>query len=172
MEKNFSDYPDTNWVNTKNNKITHSVTTSVEAMAFLMVTSISLVNNPANFINTTSPKQQIFKNFRRKSDVNMSNNKNTSTQEVRQKDIDHVQAIEDEKISNTNKNVDKIEQNLTKKIDDTKKSLEKAITESEKSVNQRIDDLKDANEKSLNKTMTLVTVIIAILQLFTSWFFR
>lgn len=172
MEKNFSDYPDTNWVNTKNNKITHSVTTSVEAMAFLMVTSISLVNNPANFINTTSPKQQINKNFRRKSDVNMSNNKNTSTQEVRQKDIDHVQAIEDEKISNTNKNVDKIEQNLTKKIDETEKNLEKAIKESKKSLNQRIDDLKDANDKSLNKTMTLVTVIIAILQLFTSWFFR
>lgn len=165
MEENISNYQGINWVNIKNNKIGHSLTVSVETMAFLMVTSVPLVNNSTNFINPTSPKQQIIKNIRGRSDVSMSNNKNTSTQEVRQKDIDDAQAIEDVKINELNKRLDKLENNLIMHIDKTKKDLDNSITEAETRLNERIDRIIDENDKNFDRKMRWLTLFIAILQL-------
>ena len=132
MEEYISNYQGINGVNIKNNKGSHSLTVSVETMAFLTITSVPLVNNSENFINPTSPKQQIIKNIRRKSDVSMSNSKNASTQEVRQKDIDDAQAIEDEKI-------DKYYKLLDQKIDLKYENLSSQINNTEKKINQNID---------------------------------
>lgn len=156
MEENISNYQGINGVNIKSNKGSHSLTASVETMAFLMVTSVPLVNNSTNFINPISPKQQIIKNIRRKSDVSMSNNKNTSTQEVRQKDLDNLEKIVDGHFDTLKVDLNRVEQNeqthfdfLSEKINDVKTSVEK------------ID--KNANEMKIAKLSFKAKIWVAVL---------
>ena len=152
MEEYISNCQGINGVNIKNNKGSHSLTASVETMAFLTITSVPLVNNSGNFINQTSPKQQIIKNIRRKSDVSMSNSKNASTQEVRQKDIDDAQAIEDEKI-------DKYYKLLDQKIDLKYENLSSQINNTEKKINQNID----ARNKRTTWIISGISIAVTIL---------
>lgn len=149
MEENISNYQGINWINTKNNRIGHSITVTVGTMAFFIVTGAPLVNNSAKFINTTSPKQQIIKNFRRKSDVNMSNNKNTPAQEVRQKDLDDLEKIVNGHFETLHVDIERIEQNdkihfttLKDEINDLKTSISNVNNDLKTSVSNVNNDLK------------------------------
>ena len=152
MEEYISNYQGINGVNIKNNKGSHSLTVSVETMAFLTITSVPLVNNSENFINQTSPKQQIIKNIRRKSDVSMSNSKNASTQEIRQKDIDDAQAIEDEKI-------DKYYKLLEQKIESKYEYLSSQINSTKDQINQNVD----ARNKRTTRIISGISIGVALL---------
>lgn len=167
MEENISNYQGINWINTKNNRIGHSITVTVEAMAFLIVSGTPLVNNSAKFINATSPKQQIIKNFRRKSDVNMSNNKNTPTQEVRQKDLDDLEKIVNGHFETLHVDIKRIEQNdrihfttLKDEINDLKTSISNVSNELKTYIGKSFDAANDRQiANSSSKTQILAAKI-------------
>lgn len=128
----------------------------IEAVAFFMIASASLVNNPTNYVNP-NPKQQIIQNVQEKGDVDMSNNKDTSTQEIRQKDLDSLKEIEEAKINGLDDKFEQSEKNIKDIINKSENNINKRID----ALNTRIDDLTKTMDRDLKIVAGVLTLAIA-----------
>ena len=121
-----------------------------------MIASASLVNNPTNYVNP-KPKQQIIQNVQEKGDVDMSNNKDTSTQEIRQKDLDSLKEIEEAKINGLDDKFEQSEKNIKDIINKSENNINKRID----ALNTRIDDLTKTMDRDLKIVAGVLTLAIA-----------
>lgn len=97
-----------------------------------------------NTINASNEKISSNSNYANKvvgSEITMTNKHTYSTQQVRQKDIDDAQAIEDAKIKAVTTRIDDLENHMDKRFDSLYKSM----------------------EMKLNRDSILVTIIIPII---------
>lgn len=132
--------------NTKRHKKGQTAVARIEAAAFLMIASAPLVNNSTNYANP-KPKQQIIQNVQEKGDVNMSKDKETSTQEVRQKDLDSLEELFDQKLRTVNEHIDGKFNLLNQKIEETQKDIDKEA---------------DRRYRRTNWTIAIVGIVVPI----------
>lgn len=104
------------------------------------------VSNSMNYANP-KPKQQIIQNVQEKGDVNMSKDKETSTQEVRQKDLDSLEELFDQKLRTVNEHIDGKFNLLNQKIEETQKDIDKEA---------------DRRYRRTNWTIAIVGIVVPI----------
>ena len=143
----------------------HAVTAPIETAAFFIFASSAVVSNLSNYIEK-EPKQQIIQNVQEKGDVDMSNNKDTSTQEVRQKDLDSLEKMVNEKLKTSTTYVDGKFNTSSTYIDGKFDTLTAYIDGKFDTLNQKIDEIESNINKEVdrrNKRTNLLVAIIGIL---------
>ncbi|MCO6528640.1 MAG: hypothetical protein J6565_07625 [Lactobacillus sp.] len=148
--ENTNFYNDQNLIEIKNkshHKKGQLAVAPIEAAAFFMIASASLVNSSTNYISE-KPKQQIIQAVQEMSDVDMSNDKSTSTQEVRQKDLDNLEKLFEQKIETINEHIDGQFNLLNQKIEATINELNKEA---------------DRRYKRINFTIAIVGIVAPII---------
>ena len=134
----------------------HAVTAPIETAAFFIFASSAVVSNLSNYIEK-EPKQQIIQNVQEKGDVDMSNNKDTSTQEIRQKDLDSLKDIEEDNINGLDDKFEQSEKNIKDIINKSENNINKRID----ALNTRIDDLTKTMDRDLKIVAGVLTLAIA-----------
>lgn len=138
------------------------VTAPIETAAFFIFASSAVASNLSNYIEK-EPKQQLIEYAQEKGDVDMSNNKETSIQEVRQQDIDNIKELIKEQIKTVNANINttSVTENLHyKKLNSDVQDVKKSIDSIKK---EAVDYAKQISDEQIAKSSYKAVIISAII---------